>query len=209
MKLTKEKAEALVRNGINGKKMIDAKIRHSFAVAHAAKKIAEKCGFNGEEAYILGLVHDIGCHFNNGVQHPYNGYKLLKSLGYNKEANVCLTHSFLHGDPNCTADGPIFKDGIVYPNYILPWEKEEESKEVLEFLKTHKYSVEEHIVNLCDLMCTDKIIGLDKRLIDLIAKKGAFSTTQKHIKAAKDLEKFFEQQIRTLLNYKFNLNKVF
>lgn len=193
MKLKIEKAEELVKNGINGQKMPQAKINHSFAVANAAKKIAEKCGLDGEEAYVLGLVHDIGCHFNKGIQHPFIGYKLLKELGYEKEANICLTHSFLQGDPNCTADGPIVQNGVVAKNNIIPWECKEESEEVLQFLQTHKYTACETIINLCDLMCTDKIVGLDKRLIDLIAKKGAFSTTQNHIKKAKEIEKALEE----------------
>lgn len=195
MNLTRKTAEELLNKGVHWKKMPDAKIRHSIAVASAAKKIAEKCGLDGEHAYILGLVHDIGCHYGSD-QHPLEGYIYMKYLGYDDEyADICLTHSFLEGDPNCTADGPLVDGDIVKPNKIIPYQNEPDKKFVLNFLKKHKYTPYETIINLCDLMCTDKIIGLDARLNDLISRKGEFSTTKHHIAIAKKIEKDLEKKM--------------
>lgn len=195
MKLTLNKAKKLVQNNPDGQ-MILPKIKHCLEIGRIARKIAEKCGLDGEKAEILGIVHDIGSIWNEGYQHPYVGYKYLKVLGYDDEyANVCLTHSFIHGDPNCTADGLLVECGKVKQNKIIPWENEEDSNFVLNFLKTHKYTEIEDIINLCDLMVTDKVIGLDKRLFELIAKKGTFCTTQNHINVAHELQAQIEQKM--------------
>lgn len=195
IKLTLKKAKELLLLNPNGS-MPTSKNNHSLEVGRVARKIAEKCGLDGEEAEILGIIHDIGGLWNLGVQHPYIGYKYIKSLGYDdKYADICLTHSFINGNPNCTADGLLVENEKVKPNNILPWENEEDSKFVLNFLKTHKYSKIENIINLCDLMITDKIIGLDKRLIDLIEKKGAHVTTQNHIKVARALQASIEKEM--------------
>ncbi len=195
MKLTVEEAERLINEGPNGQTMPDFKIRHCYVVANAARKIAEKCGLDGEKAYILGLVHDIGCHMQVGKQHPFSGYLYLKQLGYDEEANICLTHSFLNGDPNCTADGPIVENGVVKENSIFPWEDEKASKFVLEFLKNHQYTPYEKIINLCDLMCTDKMIGLESRMSELIERKGVFYTTMNHCQKAKALKDGIEKKM--------------
>jgi len=46
------------------------------------------------------------------------------------------------------------------------------------------YKIEEKIINLCDLMCPQggKIFTIDKRLIDIMIRRGAYSNTQYHIK---------------------------
>ena len=207
MKLTLEKAKELLQNNSHGK-MVERKVQHCLEVGRVARKIAEKCGLDGEKAEILGIIHDIGdleISSDNpiieklkdlGDQHPYVGYKYLKILGYDDEyANICLTHSFLHGDPNCTADGLIVRNGKVKDNKIIPYKNEEDSKFVLDFLKNHKYTKIEDIINLCDLMVTDKVIGLDTRLIDLIGKKGAHITTKYHIAVARDLKQEIEKEM--------------
>lgn len=89
----------------------------------------------------------------------------------------------------------LVENGKVKQNKILPWENEEDSKFILNFLKTHKYTKIEDIINLCDLMVTDKIIGLDKRLNDLITKKGTFPTTQNHNKVARELQTQLENEM--------------
>lgn len=196
MKLTLQKARELINDDTDGHNMTDAKKRHSFEVGRVARKIAEKCGFDGELAEILGMIHDVGDRWNGGVQHPLVGYRYIIGLGYDSiYADICLTHSFIHGDPNCTSDGLLVEGGKVKPNPILPWENKKDSDFVLNFLKTHKNTAIEDIVNLCDLMVTDKIIGLDARLIDLIAEEGAHPNTQNHIRQARELKDSIEKQM--------------
>lgn len=52
-----------------------AKQKHCLKIGRVARKIAEKCGLDGEMAEILGTIHDIGDLWNSGYQHSYVGYK--------------------------------------------------------------------------------------------------------------------------------------
>ena len=195
MKLNVSQAETLLNAGVGGAIMPQAKIRHSYAVANCAKKIAQRCGLDGEKAYVLGLLHDIGYHMGLS-QHPIKGYLYLKDLGVDSEyANICLTHSFLCGNPNFTADGLLVVDGEVKPNSIIPYKEEMQKRFFLNFLQNHKYTEYEHIINVCDLMCTDKIIGLEARLADLIERKGEFVTTKNHCAVAKAMVKQLEEKM--------------
>ena len=68
---------------------------HSRNVAMCAEKIAVACGMDGEKAYILGLLHDIGRKFGTRhLGHVYDGYTYMLGLGYPQVAKICLTHSF-------------------------------------------------------------------------------------------------------------------
>lgn len=105
-----------------------------------------------------------------------NGYKYLKEQGYDDEyCNVCLTHSYLNNDYLCTS-GRIPED--------IPFRTE--------FIKNHEYTIYEKTINLCDLMCTRCINTMDKRLIDIIIRRGVTVNTQYHTREAYKLKKFFD-----------------
>ena len=69
---------------------------HSRGTAEVAEKIAEKCGMDSDEAYAMGLLHDIGRYKgpNTGMNHIIDGYDLLMKEGLPDLARICLTHSF-------------------------------------------------------------------------------------------------------------------
>ena len=70
-------------------------VQHSKNTAFIARKISEKSGMNGELAYCMGLLHDIGRSFTEGqFQHIAEGYRYMNQLGYDEIARICLTHSF-------------------------------------------------------------------------------------------------------------------
>ena len=51
---------------------------HSLHVARAAGAIAEKCGIDGERAWVLGALHDVGRYEGvRGLHHAVAGYALL------------------------------------------------------------------------------------------------------------------------------------
>ena len=58
-----------------------------------------------------------------------------------------------------------------------------------------KYFLKLRRINLCDLMCTDKVMTVDKRLIDLIIRKGAHENTQYHVKETYKLKEFFDSKL--------------
>ncbi len=178
MKLTVEKAREMLEES-RKKTSNDKWINHSICVGNSAGKIAEKLNLDVDYAKILGYIHDIGRSVGDGKDHVMQGYNYLKELGYDDEyANICLTHSYLNNDVYCTAGG-IPRD--------IPFRTE--------FIKNHEYTIYEKIINLCDLMCTDIIMTVDKRLIDLIIRKGAHENTQYHIKETYKLKQYIDEQL--------------
>lgn len=184
MKLTIEKAREMLEEA-RKKAKDDRWIGHCICVGDSAGRIAKALKDKGidvdvEKAIILGYIHDIGK--NNGKFHGHvmEGYNYLKEKGYDDEfCNVCLTHSYLNNDIVCTAGG--------VPN-------PEDNPFLTDFIKKHQYTIEEKIINLCDLMCpqSGKVYTVDKRLIDIMTRRGAYSNTQYHIKETYKLKKYFD-----------------
>ena len=117
--------------------------------------------------------------FGDVSGHAINGYKYIKELGYDDDyANICLTHSYLNNDYICTAGG-IPED--------IPFRTD--------FVKNHNYTIYEKIINLCDLMCTDVTMTVDKRLIDIMLRRGVHENTQYHIMETYKLKKYFDDQL--------------
>ena len=184
MKLTKKEARTLLE--IERKNTADDRwIKHCISVGDSAGRIAKALCEKGinvdmDKAITLGYLHDIGKYNGESHGHVMRGYEYLKSKGYDDEyANICLTHSYLNNDIVCTAGGvPNPKDNPFLTNFI----------------KNHEYTIEEKIINLCDLMCPqgNKIYTIDKRLIDIMIRRGAYSNTQYHIKETYKLKEYFD-----------------
>ncbi len=186
MKLSSKKALELLNSFVN-KTEHNGWITHSICVGNSAGKIAEKLNLDVDKAKALGYIHDIGKGVGEFSNHVMNGYNYLKDLGYDDEfANICLTHSYLNNDINCTAGG-IPKD--------IPFRTQ--------FIKNHEYTVYEKIINLCDLMCTSVNVTLEKRLIDIMIRRGVHENTVYHIKEAQKLK----QEIDNMLG--FNVYNLF
>ena len=168
-----------------GKTKNDKWIDHSICVGNTAGVIAKALDLDDDYAKTLGYIHDIGKKFksenHDALPHAVNGYNYLKELGYSdKYAGVCLKHSFLNNDIDCLANNANETDKS-NPNY--------------EFVKNYiqkEYSIYEKIINLADLMCTTKILTLDKRMIDLLLRHGVYAKTQYHIKQAVKLKEYFD-----------------
>ncbi|MBQ2938486.1 MAG: HDIG domain-containing protein [Clostridia bacterium] len=178
MKLTVDIAMQMLENA-RGKTADDHWINHSICVGNSAGKIAESLGLDVDYAKTLGYIHDIGKSVGEFKDHVMNGYNYIKELGYDDEyANVCLTHSYLNNDVYCTAVG--------VPSDI-PLRTE--------FIENHEYTIYEKIVNLCDLMCTDVNLTVDKRLIDIMIRRGAYENTQYHIRETYKLKEYFDGEL--------------
>ncbi len=68
---------------------------HSRVTAVNARIIAENCGMDGDKAYILGLLHDIGRRKGSwGVDHIFDGYEYMTGLGEHEIARISMTHSY-------------------------------------------------------------------------------------------------------------------
>ena len=180
MKLTSKEAKKMLEDA-RGKTENDGWIEHSICVGNSAGRIAEALNKNGydldvDKAITLGFIHDIGKLVGPFHGHVINGYEYMKKQGYDEEYyNICLTHSYLNNDINCTAGG--IPDDIPFRT---------------KFIKEHEYTLYEKIINLCDLMCTPKVYTIDKRLIDIMIRRGAYSNTQYHIKETYKLKEYFD-----------------
>lgn len=187
MKLTSKQALQMLEN-YRGKTESDMWIEHCICVGNTAGKIAKALSEKGynidvDKAITLGYVHDIGKYTGKSHGHVITGYKYLKEQGYDDEyCNICLTHSYLNNDITCTAGG------VPDPN---------ENQSLTQFIKNHKYTIEEKIINLCDLMCPPggKVYTIDKRLIDLIIRKGAHTNTQYHVKETYKLKDYIDEKL--------------
>ncbi len=178
MKLTSKEALDMLENA-RGKTKSDGWINHSICVGNSAGKIAEALKLDVEFAKTLGYIHDIGKSIGEFSNHVMNGYNYLKDLGYDEEYyNICLTHSYLNNDVMCTAGN--------IPTEI-PFRTE--------FIKNHEYTIYEKIINLCDLMCTSINVTVDKRLIDIIIRRGANKNTQYHTKEAFKLKEYIDTKL--------------
>lgn len=163
----------------------DKWIGHCLCVGDSAGKIAKALNEKGhnvdvDKAITLGYLHDIGKYNGESHGHVMRGYSYLKDKGYDEEyCNICLTHSYLNNDIVCTAGG--------IPN-------PEDNPFLTNFIKTHTYTIEEKIINLCDLMCPQngQVFTIDKRLIDIMIRRGAYSNTQYHIKETYKLKEYFD-----------------
>ena len=183
MKLTSKKALEMLKDA-KGKTITDLWITHSICVANTASVIAKELNLDVEYAKTLGYIHDYGKAVGDFPKHDFN---YLKELGYDEEYySICLTHGYLNNDVMCAAGG-IPRD--------IPFRTE--------YIKNHKYSIYEKLICLCDLMCAQEVIGIDKRLIDIIIRYGAYSNTQYHVKEVYKLKKYFDD----LLGY--NLYNLF
>ena len=182
MKLTSIEARELLEKE-RPKQKDDRWIGHSICVGDSAGRIAKALQDKGidvdvDKAITLGYLHDIGKYNGESAGHVMRGYEYLKEKGYDDEyCNICLTHSYLNNDTLCTAGG-IPGD--------MPFRTE--------FIKNHEYTIEEKIINLCDLMCPQSgiVYTIDKRLIDIMIRRGAYSNTQYHIKETYKLKEYFD-----------------
>lgn len=194
MKLTSKEALKLLESS-KGLATNDYWIKHCICVGNTAGKIAKSLNLDEDFAKTLGYVHDIGRRFNEhgGVfPHAINGYNFLKELGYDEEyAGICIKHSFLNNDIDCISND---RDETDKNNKNYDFVKQYISKE---------YSIYEKIINLCDLMCTNKVMTIDKRMMDLLYRHGVYAKTHYHIVETLKLKEYFDN----LLGY--NLYNLF
>ena len=188
MKLTSEEARNILEDARKHTEE-DRWIDHCICVGNTAGRIAKALSENGinidiDKTIALGYIHDIGKKYNEhgGVfPHAINGYNYIKELGYEEEyAGICIKHSFLNNDIDCISNDRDETDKT-HPNYNF----------VKKYIN-NEYSLEEKIINLCDLMCTTKTLTVEKRMIDLLLRHGVFAKTHYHIEETVKLKAYFD-----------------
>ncbi|MBW9157887.1 HD domain-containing protein [Clostridium sp. FP2] len=159
-------------------------IAHSYNVAKAAKSIARECpDLDGEIAYVLGLLHDIGRHEGRvQMHHSVSGYDFLMSKGYDDAARIALTHSFTlpdirgyAGQVDCT---------------------EAELTFIKDYIKSTIYNDYDKLIQLCDAIALPEGICLmEKRLLNVVMRYGINDLTLIKWKTQLGLSDYFSKKI--------------
>lgn len=158
---TREEAMELIRDGVACNPGPWGK--HCLTAAHCAERIARACGdLDGEKAYILGLLHDIGRKFGvRHLGHVSDGYTYMKSLGYDEAAKVCLTHSF----NNQTVEEYIGKFDV----------SDEEMAMIRKELSQTEYDEYDRLIQLCDCLAgAEGVLDIEDRMNDVKRRYGAY-----------------------------------
>ena len=135
---------------------------HSRTAAHCAEKIAVACGMDGDKAYILGLLHDIGRKFGaRHLGHVSDGYTYMMFLGYDEAARVCMTHSF---------------HSLKLEEYIG---KTDTTDEELKLIQTQLASVTldayDRLIQLCDALAgAEGVLEVEARMEDVKRRYGCY-----------------------------------
>lgn len=153
----------------------------AFRLADNAKRIAQKAGLNPENAYVMGLLHDIGRSAGvSGIRHIFDGYNLMTSLGEPEIARICLTHSFpvknirtYAGKIDCTQVQLTF---------------------LQDFLNSRPYDDYDRLIQLCDaISLPNGACILEKRLVDVALRHGVTEHSIDKWKAFMQVKKHFDQ----------------
>ena len=146
-------------------------ISHSLYEAQLAGNLANMLGVNKEKAMTLAILHDYGRKKIHTFEHVTQGFEDLVELGWEDEAVATLTHSFINGG-RCANCDPA-EDGFYLDNDGNPcWEHEENKDDVAKFLDLYQYNIYDDILNIADLMATDRgIVSPLERVEDIATRK--------------------------------------
>ena len=136
---------------------------HSRTVAYIAETIADACDdLDGESAFIMGLLHDIGRKFGvSGLKHVVDGYAYMTELGEEGSAKICLTHSFNNRKLN------EYIGRIDIPVQQQEW--------LSSYLKVVQYDDYDRLIQLCDALAGNgHVMKLEERMLDVKKRYGYY-----------------------------------
>jgi hypothetical protein len=159
-------------------------VQHSRLAAQAAEAIAgHHPELDPDNAYILGLLHDIGRREGIfSLRHLVDGYSYLIRQGYPDAARVCISHGLVL--PNI--------DSLVGKKDFIP-----EQRAILEeFLAGLEYTPYDRLVQLCDVLALPTGFCLvETRLVDVALRYGVNPYSVERWKATLRIKRQFEQAI--------------
>lgn len=156
---------------------------HSRYVALACRNIAEKCdGLSADDAYIFGILHDIGRYAGvSSERHLLDGYRYCKERGWEKAAQICISHAFMIQD----IDTSIGK-------FDMP---ESDRLFMRDFVKNARYDDYDRLVQLCDALALPTgFCLLEKRFVDVAIRYGMHPATIDRWKKTLEIKAYFESK---------------
>ncbi len=182
MELNKQTAELALEKASESNP--GAWVDHSRYVAEACKNIAWHCKhLSAGQAYIFGLLHDIGRYAGvSSERHLIDGYRYCMERGWEKMAQICISHAFMIQDINTS----IGKFDMNDEDYLF----------MKEFVENAVYDDYDRLVQLCDsLALPTGFCLLEKRFVDVTLRYGIHPATIGRWKKVLEIKEIFEKEI--------------
>lgn len=159
-------------------------VDHSKYVAEACKNIALRCkNLSADQAYLFGLLHDIGRYAGvTSEKHLIDGYRYCMERGWEKAAQICISHAFMIQDIH-TSIGEFDVSDADY-------------RFMETFVANAVYDDYDRLVQLCDsLALPTGFCLLEKRFVDVTLRYGVHPATIDRWKKILAIKALFEAQI--------------
>ena len=158
-------------------------VDHARYTGEAARNIAEAAHLDGEKAYVLGLLHDIGRRVGfTGIRHIVDGYNYAIKKGWDDVARISMTHSFAENIPTIN---PSMMD--------LTEEEYEFTKNYLASIEYDDYDI---LMHLCDNIALHSgYVLMEKRMIDISMRHGVHEGTVKRWEKLFEIKNYFEKKM--------------
>lgn len=182
MELNRQTAELALREASQSNS--GAWADHSRYVAEACKNIALHCKhLSADQAYLLGLLHDIGRYAGvSSEKHLIDGYRYCMERGWEKAAQICISHAFIIQDINTS----IGKFDVSEDDYLF----------MKEFVANAVYDDYDRLVQLCDALAMPTgFCLLEKRFVDVTIRYGIHPATIDRWKKILEIKQLFESEM--------------
>ena len=182
MELNKKTAQQALEQA--AKSNPGAWVDHSKYVAEACKNIALRCkNLSADQAYLFGLLHDIGRYAGvTSEKHLIDGYRYCMERGWEKAAQICISHAFMIQD----IDTSIGEFDVSDADYLF----------METFVANAVYDDYDRLVQLCDsLALPTGFCLLEKRFVDVTIRYGVHPATIDRWKKILEIKALFEAQI--------------
>lgn len=157
---------------------------HSRYVAAACQAIAGGCeGMDADQAYVLGLLHDIGRYAGvSSERHLIDGYRYCIGRGWEKAAQVCISHAFMLQD----IETSIGTFDVTDEDYAF----------MKDFVAHARYDDYDRLVQLCDALALPSgFCLLEKRFVDVTLRYGFHPATLDRWRRTLDLKAYFDDKL--------------
>ena len=157
---------------------------HARYVAKACENIALCCeNLSAKQAYLYGLLHDIGRYAGvSSEKHLIDGYRYCMERGWEKAAQICISHAFMIQDINTS----IGEFDVDRDDYLF----------MKEFVANAVYDDYDRLVQLCDALALPTgFCLLEKRFVDVTIRYGIHPATIDRWKKILEIKAMFEKKI--------------